>query len=256
MYAIRHTQNGTLVINPRDRFLGRCLELHRTFSPDEAGLLAHFIDADSVVVEAGANIGSLTVPMAMARPKRIYAFEPQRLVFQMLCANLVLNGITNVVARPQALGASYGHILVPDLDPEASQSFGSLELGQCREGEKVERITLDSLRLDSCALIKCDVEGMEAEVLAGAKETIAEHRPVLYIENDRPDHSEVLLDMVFGLGYRAFWHLPVLAPMARDEFGHMVSVNMLCIPRGREMALPLNEIHSSADRPTNERKAA
>ena len=68
MYVIRQTDNGTLVINPRDRFLGRCLDIHRTFSPDEVGLLCHFIDENSVIVEAGANMGSLTVPMALKLP--------------------------------------------------------------------------------------------------------------------------------------------------------------------------------------------
>lgn len=256
MYVIRQTNNGTLVINPRDRFLGRCLDIHRTFSPDEVGLLCHFIDENSVIVEAGANMGSLTVPMALRKPKRIYAFEPQRLVFQMLCANLVLNGVTNVVAKQQAVGATYGHLYVPELDPEIPASFGSLALGAFNEGERVERATLDSLKLDACTLIKVDVEGMEEEVLLGALGTIEEYRPILYLENDRVDKSEALLDTVLGLKYRAYWHTPALAPFANDEFGRLVSINVLCIPRGQEMALPLTEIHSSADRPSMERKAA
>ena len=38
--------------------------------------------------------------------------------------------------------------------------------------------TLNSHRLKSCDFIKVDVEGMERDVLEGAKSVLAEHRPV------------------------------------------------------------------------------
>ena len=56
------------------------------------------------VVEIGANIGAHSVALAKACfPGPLYLFEPQQRVFQILCANLALNGVTNAIAYPAAL---------------------------------------------------------------------------------------------------------------------------------------------------------
>ena len=97
-------------------------------------------------------------------------------------------------------------------------------------------MTVDSLDLPVCHLIKIDVEGMEREVLQGAEQTIRRFRPVLYMENDRPEHSAALIRQVLDLGYRLYWHLPPLFNpqnyfgVAENVFGKIVSVNMLGLP--------------------------
>ena len=70
------------------------------------GLLSHgptcgLITAERdgyISLDVGANIGCHTVPFAklVGESGRVVAFEPQRLVFQNLCANLALNALTNV----------------------------------------------------------------------------------------------------------------------------------------------------------------
>src|SRR5262249_4932914 len=50
-------------------------------------------------------------------------------------------------------------------------------------------VTIDSLALPSCHLIKVDVEGMELDVLEGASSTLRQFRPLLYVENDQPEKS-------------------------------------------------------------------
>ena len=55
------------------------------------------VKKDSVVVEIGSHIGSLTVPISRLC-KTLFTFEPQRLLFQLLNTNLVINNIDNVVA--------------------------------------------------------------------------------------------------------------------------------------------------------------
>ena len=72
----------------------------------------------SVVFDIGANIGAHTLFLAQAAAPQgfVIAFEPQRLVYQTLCANMALNSITNVHCRPEALGNSSGTIIVPPLN--------------------------------------------------------------------------------------------------------------------------------------------
>jgi hypothetical protein len=50
-------------------------------------------------------------------------------------------------------------------------------------------------------LIKIDVEGMEADVIRGARETIARHSPVLYLENNG-DNSTAIAPVLDEIGYR------------------------------------------------------
>ena len=56
-----------------------------------------------------------------------------------------------------------GSVTVSELSPDEIHNCGgvSLEKQNVDEGVRVERITLDSLNLTKCKLLKLDVEGME-----------------------------------------------------------------------------------------------
>ena len=129
------------------------------------------------------------------------AFEPQRIVFQTLCANMALNSITNTRCQQAALGEERGSLLVPALDYSRQDNYGGLGLGDFQEGEEVEVLRLDDFALPHCRLIKVDVEGMELSVLRGGQGLIARHRPLLYVENDRQEKSAALIRFIASLGY-------------------------------------------------------
>ena len=61
-------------------------------------------------------------------------------------------------------------------------------------------VTLDLLNLPACRMIKIDTEGMELEVLKGARALIERFRPLLYVENDRPGGSKRLSLFLNELG--------------------------------------------------------
>jgi FkbM family methyltransferase len=166
----------------------------------------------------------------------VLAFEPERFNFQLLCANVALNNCTNVWALNQAVGSANGMIHVPAVDPTLANNFGGVELLASGGADMVPLRTIDSLQLGACNMIKVDVEGMEGEVLKGARETIRRHRPLLYVENDREESSAALIELILQLGYHLFWHTPPLfnagnfAGDPEDVFPGLVSVNMICFP--------------------------
>lgn len=227
---------GQMLYNVNDRYLGRSLDLYGEFSEFEVALFRQLLRPGDTVLDIGANIGAHTVPIAqlVGPAGRVLAFEPQRIVFQTLCANVALNHLTNVWCRHAAVGAESGHIEVPWLDPTRPHNFGGLALGN-RKGERVPVVAVDELELRTCRLLKVDVEGMELRVLRGARQTIERLRPVLYVENDRFDRSEELIRFIESLGYESYWHRPPLyhpknfAGNAENVFGKMVSRNMLCV---------------------------
>src|SRR5262249_9061914 len=135
-------------------------------------------------------------------PGRVIALEPQRIMYQMLCGNLALNAIDNVIAHNCAAGRSTGSIAVPSVDYSKPGNFGAVSLARSSQGDIVALVTIDSLALPSCHLIKVDVEGMELDVLEGAKNTLQQFRPPLYVENDQPEKSPPLIAHLLALDYR------------------------------------------------------
>ena len=65
---------------------------------------------DSDVIEVGSNNGHFTIEFAelVGDKGRVFAYEPQRIIFQQLCCNLFLNGIDNVIANQVAIGNEKG----------------------------------------------------------------------------------------------------------------------------------------------------
>jgi FkbM family methyltransferase len=196
--------------------------------------------AGNVIIEVGANIGAHTVGLArlVGSHGRVFAFEPQRLVFQTLCANVALNSIENVDCFWAAVGSQDGAVTVPDLDPRQEFNFGGVTLVGVQTGRAVPCFALDRfVALPKVNLVKIDVEGMEADVLRGSEQLLKKFKPILYVENDRIGKSQALMQLIASFGYRMFWHLPPLFNpnnfFANSEncFPNIVSINMLCLHR-------------------------
>jgi FkbM family methyltransferase len=239
--ACRH---GQMLYNANDTYIGRSLDLYGEFSEGEVEVFRQVIQPGYVVVEVGANIGAHTVFLAqqVGDNGSVIAFEPQRVVFQTLCANIALNSLPNVLALQQAVGAEPGSIKVPTFDYRHAGNFGGLALGSFQVGEDVPVITLDSLNLQRCHFIKVDVEGMERDVLRGAVRTVEQFKPILYIENDRAEKSAALVNQIDAMGYNMYWHLPFyfrannFLGNTNNVFPNTVSVNMVCVHK----SLPQN----------------
>ena len=234
------TKHGYLLYNRNDTYIGRAIEKYGEFSALEMALFEELCRPGNAIIEVGANIGAHTVGFSrVVGPQgRVMAFEPQRLVFQTLCANVALNSLTNVDCYRAAVGAQEGVITVPAISPWHEGNFGGVTLLGANAGNPVPCFTLDRfIELPRVNLIKIDVEGMEAEVLRGGAKLITKFKPILYVENDRVEQSEALIRFIASFGYRLFWHLPPLFNpknfYGQDEnpYGNIVSCNMLCLHR-------------------------
>jgi len=64
-------------------------------------------------------------------------------------------------------------------------------------------IDLPSLELERLDFLKLDVEGMEVDVLRGARAVIERHRPVMLIEMIKSDRNAIDA-LLTSLGYRQF----------------------------------------------------
>ena len=106
-------------------------------------------------------------------------------------------------------------------------------------------VTLDTLfsSLSRLKLLKIDAEGMEKKILSGGRQLIERTRPILFVENDRVEKSESLLNEVFDQGYRAFWHISKMYNpnnyngIDENIFGNIHSFNMICFPKESRLDL-------------------
>jgi FkbM family methyltransferase len=240
-WRVKRCRHGIFHFFPHDVFIGRALDLYGEVSEPEAMLFAQLLKPGAVVVEAGANIGALTVPIANAvgAAGRVIAYEPQGVLADLLRRTAAANHLGQIEVRRAALGARPGTAVVPPVDYAASGNFGGVALGGAG-GATVAVETLDAHAMARLDLLKIDVEGMELDVLAGADATIRRLRPVLYVENDRAERSRALILALDALGYRAWWHFAYMFNPANffanpeNVFKRTLSINLLCLPRERQ----------------------
>ena len=256
--AVVAGRDGLFLVNRNDQYVGRALEVYGEYGALESEFLKGVLRAGDFVVEVGANIGSHTVGFArhVGPSGQVHAFEPQRACYALLQAQLALNRLGNVVAHNKALGSHPGELWVPAVNYDAPGNFGGVSLDASEGQEKVVVDTLDAQFADSdVRFIKADVEGMEREVLEGGRALIARVRPLLYVENDRVDRSPALLELLFGMGYRVYWHIPPLFNpgnyfgVTENIYGNVASFNLFCVHDSWDStaAVGLREVRSGSE---------
>jgi FkbM family methyltransferase len=228
-YRLKHCRYGWMLF--AGPYIGKCFELYGQYSESEVKIIRSFVGAGATAVDIGANIGDLTLPMARfaGETGRVYAIESHIEYYQVLCANLALNGVANVKALNCFIASS----------PAANTAGVWGKFGYVSEVWGAAIVSLDSLDLPACAFIKIDVDGKELDVLQSGEHCLERHRPVLYFENDVREASPPLLQHVLDRGYDIYWHpAPIFEP--DNFFGNpinhwapksIVSLMMLAIPK-------------------------
>jgi len=198
-------KEGFCLYNKNDQYVGRSIENYGEFSQLEVELFEQICKEGDTVIEVGANIA--------------------------------LNSLTNVFTYQMALGNEDNTLMIPSIDYSKTGNFGGISIENTKKGEPVIQKKLDSFisQIQRLKLIKIDVEGMEKQVLAGSLKIIKKFKPILYVENDRQEKSQSLIEYIQSLGYELYWHLPKLYnpdnfyKNKNNIFGNIVSVNMLCV---------------------------
>lgn len=235
MLRLVDAKRGRFLVYDTDRYVGRSLIELGEFAEDQAELFDKLLKPEAVVVEVGANIGAHTVVLAK-RAKRVHAFEPQRRLFHVLCGNVALNSLDNVECYRAAGGEKYDLLKIGAMNFDLpDNNHGAFHVDMA--GDPVDVVEVFPVTIP-CDFLKVDVEGHEARVLKGASEMIRECRPVLYVENDRKEKSDELVNVIHGLGYKAYWHLTSVFRKGNpkgvevDPFDGAHSLDMLCLPAG------------------------
>jgi FkbM family methyltransferase len=176
-------------------------------------LYAHFIKADDLVFDIGAHVGDRIASFRRLGAK-VVAVEPQPALIKVLLR--IYGHSYDIKVEQVAIGAGEGetelriNVRNPTISTASSDFIHAASGAQGWSGERwtktlrVPMTTLDALiaKHGKPSFIKIDVEGFEAEALAGLSQPV----PVLSFEftTIQRDVAQAALSRCIALGYTRF----------------------------------------------------
>lgn len=201
----------------------RSLSLYGEWAEQETELLAGLLEEGQTVLEVGGQWGAHALWMARAVGPQgsVHVAEPDRLHVQQLCANVALNGLTQVFTHHVELGDT-----TASAAPLAAQG----------PGERARRCTVDTLDLPALHLLKVNLTHTLPDLLAGAADTVRRHRPFIYARLSGLEQAEAEVRALKDAGYRVWSHAPYLfnadnhAGAHNNIFPGVLQQNVLAAP--------------------------
>jgi FkbM family methyltransferase len=172
------------------------------------------VQPGDIVADIGASWGLFTHAMSrgVGSSGHVHAFEPNPASVKRLTATC--HWRTNVTIHPHALSdeASEGELYVPHAAGRPVDALASLSppVGTA-DLVRVPLLALDAVlnpETIQLSLIKCDVEGHEDHVLAGARGQLERWHPALLVELEQR-HRDAPIETTFSflarLGYEGYF---------------------------------------------------
>lgn len=181
-----------------DRYIGKRIALEK-YEPYETKLILRQAKVGDVVVDVGANIGYYTVLLAdkVGKAGKVYAFEPDKVNFEILKKNVEVNNLKNVVVVNAGIGSKSGKKILY----KSKNNLGDHKLFNDQflisnvKKETVKIIKMDDyLEGVKVNLIKIDTQGWEPEVIEGAKNIISKNKPVIFLEYSPASYQQAKLN--------------------------------------------------------------
>ena len=174
------------------------------------GFIKPFIIYSDYILDIGSHIGYHSIYYSKINPHaKIMAFEPQKMVFNLLEENIKLNSLQNILPLNFAVSNKSGKFSLSksisdgqnagetiEYGTEKNFNLGGVSLG--KDGEEVNTITIDSLNVEGLDFVKIDVEGAESLVLLGGLETLKKYKPVICFESNYKTITPEMKEL-FGL---------------------------------------------------------
>lgn len=200
-------------------------------------------------VDIGAHNGLMSIYAAHIGANKVFSFEPNPEMFELLQENIRLSGHTNITPFPLAIGDKPGTVSM-EID---DQNSGATYITDANTAS-IHSIPVDTLdhvaeenKIDQVNLILMDIEGYEINALIGAEKLIAANKPDLIIEYDPSDHDQRVFEFLDKYDYKLY-----ILENSRHIVGKLVPFqqsastnqkdNLFCFQSDRIAKLELDQI--------------
>jgi FkbM family methyltransferase len=250
--SLHRTLFGSMFHAAHDECIGQSLEKYGQWALDEISLLFKIINfsRSGDFIDMGANVGTHTIAIGkLAQDIEIHSFEAQSDVFQILCANALINKLTNVRLHHYLLGDKTKMVRISTNKAAVANNIGAVAFRVSTVDDEVDiseimtQVAVDDVypKHRTAACVKADLEGMEYVGLRGAAKTIDRCLPAVYFENNCTSVADSTLQFFASKGYSLYWH--VNFPFDADNFkmsrtnifGTSIEVNVLCLHVSSEL---------------------
>jgi FkbM family methyltransferase len=204
---------GISVIADPAKMIGRSLFTTGIYDISVSEVLARLIKPGDTVVDAGANVGYMTLLAGVAAGSsgRVLSWEPHPELFAVLQRNVTAlrarAGAAEIGIRNAALGPEPGRaelILPSYMDANDGVAYIGDPAGS-GQSMTVTVETVDEVVGDSrIAVMKLDVEGAELGVLTGARRALGDGRITHIIFEDHVGADSPVGRVLVANGYRLF----------------------------------------------------
>ena len=216
---------GPLLVSEHDRVIHHVLRDTGVWEREEADALRSLLAPGMTFVDIGAHVGymSLVAAGAVGPTGRGIALEPAPGNFELLQANLLRNGASNVVAIPAAAWWTTGPVAFSLDEFNTGDHRAYARAGS--ESLEVQGYALDDVIPDELTVhvVKVDAQGTDHLAIRGMARTLARCRPTLVVEYWPPGIAELGDDPLAVLGgYRALGF--EIAVLGVDQVGPQTSL--------------------------------
>ncbi len=246
-----------LLVPAHDSGVGLALRENGEFARVEVDLIKELL-AGGVLIDVGANIGSIALPAASAA-RLVIAFEANRGFANVLAANTLNNSLFNVSVVHAAVGEADRLARFPMMPVGEVGNLGTsgFHMAGKYPEEVVRMTTIDRIAPDDTRVVKIDVEGYEGSVLKGVTRTLTEIRPTWLVESGEDSAAtRGVLQTFLDAGYLVYWFFaPFVTPHpARGAPPAKLrgDVNILAVPKeAAQPAWEMKRAEAGGPRPTH-----
>lgn len=160
--------------------------------------LKNFLEAGILktgnVIQAGGNCGLYALCLTKYF-NMIFTFEPDPINFYCLVNNCQ---ISQIVKFNLALGEKHSKVKSVIIQDD---NRGMNKVEETPDYIYVPQVPLDIFDFDNVSLLMLDVEGMEYNVLKGAKKTLLKNKPMIILESYDTNYTKKIEKYLKTLGY-------------------------------------------------------
>lgn len=196
-----------------DDVIINCIKSGKIFEPEIVETAKKFITKGSVALDVGANFGQMSTLFSemVGDDGKVYAFEADDFVFEVLRKNIDANGRKNIETVFGAVfNESDKELFFPKQDFARFGAYGSYGIDpNANSGRKVRSLMIDDIDFEKpISFMKVDVQGSDLFAMQGATETIRKCRMPILFEFEQQFQDEFgtsfqdYVEFVESIGYR------------------------------------------------------